>query len=149
MAGPPDQPQPDIYAALNERFKNQGLLVSFPDGLIAAEEIPGSNFPYAVFDPSSETVQVATSTGEYSGGTINVSIYDKTFDLVKAWARQIRVALRWAPLPLTTTNGLKALCCKPGATRYFKEETFWKAVLEFDILTGEAINRAPEPGQTA
>lgn len=149
MAAPPDRPQGDVYAALNERFANQGLLEFFPDGLIAGEEIPGTTLPYAVMDPGSDAVMVGTASGEYAGGTLTISLYDKTFDLAKRWAGLVRRALRWAPLPLNPSSGLTVKHCKPGAVRYMQEETFWKAVLEFDILTGEAVNRSPAPGQQA
>jgi hypothetical protein len=121
----------DVYEALVQRFTLAGLDQVFTGGLVVAEEVPGTNFPYAVLDPGGEPVVSRTNRTRYRRPLLQVSVYDRTFELVKRWVTAVQGAVDLGPFTLAAPAA--ALSALPGGVRYQQEQDFWRGMIDVEF----------------
>jgi hypothetical protein len=144
---PPEDPQDTVYRALVARFTAMGLDAVFNNGLLRSEELPGTDFPYAVLDALGETTLTRTNVRHYDNVSVQVSVYDRDPDLVEREALQVRSALADAPLPLTGALGRDvALCCVPQGVHFMREQAFYRGTVEFTVKATQPRNPTPDVG---
>jgi hypothetical protein len=148
MAMPPEEAQDTVYRALVARFTAMGLDAVFNNGLLRQQELPGTDFPYAVLDGLGETTLTRTNRRHYDNVSLQVSVYDRDPDLVELEAIKVRAAIANAPLPLTGALGRDVtLCCIPQGVHYMREQSFYRGTVEFTVKTTQPHNRTPGVGE--
>jgi hypothetical protein len=127
-----------VYEAVKTRIGS-----AITGGIYAGRAPQGIELPYAVFVPIANVAHHWVNDLEFRRQTFQISVYDKTLELVGNHARTIMEKLDFAPLSISEGNVIE---CRRTHDRYAidkKDDELWHAIIEYRVTRSKSVTYSP------